>query len=392
MRRIRVLVTNARRRKAVPIIRALGKAGMDVICADSTRLAAGFYSRYCRHRFVHPPPTSGAFAKVLIKFLMRNDCDAIFALDDDVLEVVSRVRNSLPRPGALLLPDHETLMLAGDKTRLVPYAANIGVPVPRSVVIASEVDLARLAEIEPPLVIKPSHGSGGRGIVHVGRGDAVAPPCRALLTEGRRMLVQEQIPAEGEGLGYFALYGRDKQLLAQFMHRRLREYPIAGGPSTLREGIWDERVAADARRLLEGLGWIGVAMVEFKRDPRDGVAKLMEINPRFWGSIALAIFSEVDFPVLAARETVGHPVEPVLEYPLGRLARWFWPGDVLHLLASVRRGRWPRGFFRLWDRRMCYDLLSISDPQPAIALTVSALLGLCNPAEWRRVLLRRGQT
>ena len=365
---------------------------MDVICADSTRLAAGFYSRYCSHRFVHPPPTSGAFVKTLTEFLARTDCDVIFPLDDDVLEVVSRIRNSLPNPGALLLPDHETLMLAGDKTRLIPYAANMGVPVPRSVVVGGESDLLRVDKIKPPVIIKPSHGSGGRGIVHVDHGCAVAPACRALLAEGRRMLVQERIPAEGEGLGYFALYGQDKQLLAQFMHRRLREYPIEGGPSTLREGIWDEQVAADARRLLEGLGWVGVAMVEFKRDPRDGVAKLMEINPRFWGSIALAIFSEVDFPVLAARATVGCPTEPVLEYPRGRLARWFWPGDVLHLLTSIRRGRWPRGFFRLWDRRMCYDLISINDPQPAIVLTISALLSLCDPAEWRRVLLRRGHT
>ncbi len=41
-------------------------------------------------------------------------------------------------------------------------------------------------------------------------------------------------------------------------------------------------------RCCGALDWTGVAMVEFKLDARDGVAKLMEINGRFWGSLQLA--------------------------------------------------------------------------------------------------------
>jgi len=52
-------------------------------------------------------------------------------------------------------------------------------------------------------------------------------------------------------------------------HRRLREKPPAGGVSVYRESIaLDEGLAGPGLRLLDALGWQGVAMVECKRDER----------------------------------------------------------------------------------------------------------------------------
>lgn len=374
---LRVLVTNARRRKAVPIVRALGKAGMQVVCADTVRHACAFTSRYCTARVVHPDPEADGFIDAIVAELSARPCDAIFPLDDDVLEVLSRNRARLPKADALLLSDHETLMLADDKSLLTPYAAALGIPVPHTIVMRSERDIARLSDLEMPVVVKPARGSGSRGLQRTGDRQQLRHLCQAALADGRRVLVQEQLAPHGAGLGYFALYDRDRRLVAQFMHRRLREYPLSGGPSTFREGIWDEDLARQGRRLLESLNWVGLAMVEFKTDTRDGQPKLMEINPRFWGSIALPVFSGVNFPVLAANVTAGRPAEPAPRPELGRKARWLCPGDLLHLAASLRRGRWPRGFLRLFDRRTCYDLLSWRDPLPAPGLIVSTLVSLC---------------
>ena len=56
----RVLVTDAMERKAVPVIRALGRAGLTVVAGESTRAAMGFYSRSCAARRVYPPPEDEA--------------------------------------------------------------------------------------------------------------------------------------------------------------------------------------------------------------------------------------------------------------------------------------------------------------------------------------------
>jgi predicted ATP-grasp superfamily ATP-dependent carboligase len=91
-------------------------------------------------------------------------------------------------------------------------------------------------------------------------------------------------------------------------------------------------------QLLAELKWQGVAMVEWKIDPRTGTAMLMEINPRFWGSLELSVRSGVDFPVLYARAAAGHP-QTAPPPVLGRRCRWLIPGDVLRWLTADRSKR-----------------------------------------------------
>lgn len=346
---------------------------MHVVCADCVRSAAGFFSRGCHERLLYPKVRSEKFPDFMINWLARNPCDAIFPLDDDVLEVLLSNRHRLPNPKALLAPDAETVLHVNDKAWLIPYAASIGIAVPRTVVIRARADLRNLQSTTLPVIVKPSRDCGSRGLRRITGQDQLKDACQQAIAGGYSVLVQEIIPADGQGLGYFALYDRKRELAAQFMHRRLREYPVDGGPSTLREGIWDESLAKTARRLLESLNWVGLAMVEFKEDTRDGIPKLMEINPRFWGSVALPIFSGVDFPVLAARITAGLEVQPVLSYETGRRARWLWPGDILHFVESLGRGRWTRHFFNFFDPGTCDDMLSVEDPLPAIMFTFECL-------------------
>jgi predicted ATP-grasp superfamily ATP-dependent carboligase len=92
-----------------------------------------------------------------------------------------------------------------------------------------------------------------------------------------------------------------------------------------------------ARKLLAAAEWQGIAMVEFKRDIRDGRAKLMEINGRFWGSLQLAIASGVDFPVLFLHQLTQSAQKRGLEdnYRIGLRMKWFL-GTLDHLLIRLR--------------------------------------------------------
>lgn len=386
----RVLVTNARRRNAVPVVRSLGRAGFTVAAADSTPRAMAFVSRFCAERLVHPPVADAdAFFESLLGWLHSHPTDAILPVDDDVLLLLSQRRDLLPNPDALLLPDHETLLFANDKSRLVPYAGQFGLAVPETVVVREAADVEGVLALTFPVVAKPALGAGSRGIARFSDFKSLAAFLSPDILSRTAYLVQETVPPEGEGLGFFALYDRNRSLVAQFMHRRLREYPVSGGPSTLRESVFDPDLAQKAKNLLESLSWAGLAMVEFKMDPRDGVPRLMEINPRLWGSVALPIFAGVDFPVLAVRAAMGERLAPVLDYPSGKQARWLWPGDILHLAARLKRGQWPRGFLKFFGKDLGYDLLSLEDPVPAMALPFYLFLELLG-SEGRKHYLKRG--
>jgi predicted ATP-grasp superfamily ATP-dependent carboligase len=109
------------------------------------------------------------------------------------------------------------------------------------------------------------------------------------------VLVQERV--EGEGVGVFVLVW-DGVLQAVVGHRRIREKPPSGGVSVMRESTTVEPVLLErSLGLLRDLGWEnGVAMVEYKVDPKSGQTWLMEINGRFWGSLQMAVDAGVDFP------------------------------------------------------------------------------------------------
>jgi predicted ATP-grasp superfamily ATP-dependent carboligase len=178
------------------------------------------------------------------------------------------------------------------------------------------------------------------------------------------------------------------ELHSAFQHRRVREMPLSGGGSTCRiaEPV-DERLLAYATSLLEDLSWTGVAMVEFKTGPAGDY--LMEINGRFWGSLALAVSAGVDFPRLLAAMHLGEPLPPRADYRVGHQAIKI-PAD-LNWIAEVIRGHGlPLGFKRRhalqallgylapWQRS--FDGVTLSDPRPGMVL----LRDTC-----RRFLLRR---
>jgi len=192
-------------------------------------------------------------------------------------------------------------------------------------------------------------------------------------------IVQEYIP--GEGYGFFALFNKGG-VRATFMHKRVREYPITGGLSTVAESIYDPKLKVLGLKLLESLNWHGVAMVEFKKDFRDGEFKLMEINPKFWGSLDLAIASGVDFPYLAVKMAEDGDVEPVFEYKTGIKFRWPFPDDLLHLLANPASAK--PFFTDFFDRNTKHNIW-LSDIKPNLfqvreaSLTIISCIKNGNP-------------
>jgi predicted ATP-grasp superfamily ATP-dependent carboligase len=183
-------------------------------------------------------------------------------------------------------------------------------------------------------------------------------------------LVQEAIPAAGEGRGVSALFNLEHEPRALFAHRRLREYPVGGGPSTLRESIECHDIVDQAKVLLQALRWYGVAMVEFKVDPRDGIPKLLEINPRFWGSLPLAAGAGVDFPYMLYRLAVDGDVEAISHYSTGIRYRWFI-GDCLHFLQRDGFVRGLHRFAQSFDGSSKSDEYAADDPFPCVGWFVS---------------------
>lgn len=378
----RVLVLDCWTRKALSVVRSLGRRGVEVDCVSHTRIAAPLYSKYATRAFRLPLPGNDPdrYAAAVLDLLARGKYDAIFPLEEPSIAALMAHRTGVEALAALPLPSNDAYAIAADKFETAELARRLGVPAPRTMrapTLEAALDAGR--SIGYPVIAKPLAGSGSRGLRRISGDDELRTYFARVVPEFGEPLLQEAIPWEGTGVGVGLLFDRGRERVS-FSYRRLREFPVRGGPSTLRESTDDAAIKAHAGRLLEALQWHGVAMVEFKTDPRDGVAKLMEINPRFWGSLELANAAGVNFPYLLLQVALGHDVTQP-QYRTGVRSRWLIPGDIAHFVTNPNRFALDPPFFSSGGAS-CEEFAG-DDVRGGIATIVCAGLSAFRRETWR---------
>jgi predicted ATP-grasp superfamily ATP-dependent carboligase len=387
-----VIITDGHWRKSLAAVRALGKKGIKTAVGESTRLATSMFSKYCHRAFVYPSPVykKSEFIDFIGNTLRRKHCQMLLPMEDETLFLISENYSEFSKWTYLPFVTNEKLQLARSKDRVLKLAETKGIPIPTTWFIESMAQLDALIDSFPyPVVIKPKTGSGALGVSYIQHPQDLKKRYLAIHRQYPYPLIQERIPSEGPGYGVSLLFDENSTVKASFVHKRLREYPVTGGASTLRESIRHDEIRDMAVSLLTELGWFGVAMVEFKQDPRDGVFKLMEINPRFWGSLALAIASGVNFPYLLYKMSKGEDFKPVEQYDLGVKCRWMLPGDLLHFVYNPDRVRLIPEFFNFTDPDTHYDILSLDDPLPVLGRVLTLFTFLYDRDIKHRLQMRK---
>jgi predicted ATP-grasp superfamily ATP-dependent carboligase len=386
-----VLVTDGHFRKTLAVVRSLGCKGIGVTVGERTFLNTSFFSKYCRRRLVYPSPRQrpDQFIEFLLNEIKKNHYECIFPMEEETLLLLAKYRSEISRYTYFLSPDLEKIEFVRDKGNLMQFAEAHGIPIPKTHYLPPTQSLPPWGGGEGEgYVIKPRISSGSLGIVYVkGRKD-LSLSYQSVHQRFPFPLIQEWIPDGGGTYGFSALFDERSNVKAAFIHKKLRMYPIEGGPSTLGEGVEHPQIMELGLSLLRSLNWVGVGMVEFKVDPRDGIPKLMEVNPRFWGSLQLAIVSGVDFPCLLLRMARRESFEPVLRYKVGKRFRWFLLGDILHFLNNPNRFHLRPSFFRFFDPNTSYDIFSEDDPLPLLGSVATFFTFLYDP-EMKRFLERR---
>lgn len=381
------VVTDGLWRKSVSVVRSLGKAGYHVAVMGDTYATTGFWSRYTASRHVCASASDdvGAFGRGLFELLGSYDIKPVlFPMEDASIVWCSAHRGEILPLADILLPPDDSLSHAENKADTIKLAANLGIPCPKTYFAHNPEEAEHFAGlfVRRSFVVKPFHGSGAVGVKYLNSGDKI--DWNTYFVAYGPCLIQERIPESGEALGVSVLMDTCGRLAAAFTHKRTEQYPNSGGASTQRISARNDEVMRQSVKLLESLGWRGVAMVEWKKEPVSGKYLLMEINPRFWGSLELAVRSGVDFPLLYARAAQKLDTEPASEYKTGIKCRWLLPGDILRYITKKNRegiGDFMRGILNEseeWD---------VSDKRIFLfSILCQAYLAL-NPKYWK--FLRR---
>jgi predicted ATP-grasp superfamily ATP-dependent carboligase len=367
------MVTNANTKHALAAVRTLGRKGVDVIAAADTTVSMAFISKYTKKKLIYPSPQNiSRFTEVMIDYLKKTQCNVVLPIGTDVAIAISKQLDKFLEYAGIPIPQYNDLIRAYDKAATFRLASRLNVPMPKTYFPQTTKNVKKICkELEYPIVIKARRSAGAKGVFYVQSSEELidtfgklqATPTYSIFDDFRNPLIQEYIP--GESRGFFTLFDHGKPI-AFFAHRRLREYPPTGGASVVAESIACEpEMKHYGIKLLKALNWHGVAMVEFKKDYRDERTKLIEINPKFWGSLDLAITAGVDFPYLAYKLAVGERVNTVMNYRCGVKFRWLLPDDVLYLFSSMNKGASVRDFIKFREKNMYHDI-TLEDPLPTI--------------------------
>jgi protein-tyrosine-phosphatase/predicted ATP-grasp superfamily ATP-dependent carboligase len=297
----KVLVLGNDTRSFLSVIRSLGRRGLRVHVAWCDPEGPACRSRFVRkvHQIPAYSPSDVSWKTMLGKILSEESFDLVLPCDDPSIIPLQTHRGELASLARIYLLEDEVFRVAYNKQESAALARRLGVPVPAEVELRGIESLEAALELTGlPAVLKPLSSFVDEDLIN--RRDVEKAFTRAaaesiasrMLTRGP-ILVQENVVGQGTGVEVIADKG---EILSAFQHLRLHE-PLHGGAATYRKSVdLDPQMYAATERILGALGYSGVAMLEFKRNPATGRWVFLEINGRFWGSLPLALAAGIDFP------------------------------------------------------------------------------------------------
>ncbi len=376
--------------KALGVARSLGRRGIPIAMVDNLP-RSGWFSRYVAKRFRWTGPMYGtAFLDFLLDLGRRESLEGwiLFPAQDENLELVARNCDSLSGVYRLVTQPWDVLKWAHDKKLMHAIADGAGVDHPRTWYPASEDALVQATDLRFPAIVKPAMSidmqytigckalpaADMEGLVRAyRRASAIVPP--------EQIMVQEVVAGSQCSVAAFCEQGF---VLSAMTARRTRQFPIDYGlSSSFVEAVEMPHLLDPARRLLERLGITGMVEVEFIQDERDGVPKLLDVNPRPFGWHTLCIACGLDLPWMQYGYALGR--RPAHVMPCYGAC---WIRVLTDVPAGVQRIRAglmsPLDYIRSVRGDMVFSVLDLRDPLPAAGDLVVAIARLVRAVASRR--------
>jgi carbamoyl-phosphate synthase large subunit len=278
----------------ISILRAMADEPVAMLGGDIDPYAAGLYLLGPDRRHILPRGDDPRIASMLLDLCRAEEVDVLVPTVDTELLPLARARAEFAEAGVtLVVASEETLAVCLDKWSLAARCSG-AVRVPDTWLVDAGFDASAPSL---PVIVKPRSGSGSRGIVLVER----RAELEALPRDGS-LLVQEHLPGPEHSLDVLAR--ADGHVAAVVPRERLK---VDSGIAVTGRTKHDERLDTFAREVARLIGLTTVANVQVKEDA-DGEPALLEVNPRFPGTMPLTVASGVDMPRLAIGEALGTPI------------------------------------------------------------------------------------
>ena len=302
------------------VARSLGRRGVPVYVVDD-QPCISLVSRYAKRvvrvaDILDERRTVDSVLDVGRRFGLRNW--VLIPTRDETVAAFSRHRDELSEFFSVTTGEWESVQWAWDKRKTYDLAQKLDIPCPQSFTLGSADELSSLYA-RLPLAIKPTvkenffYATGAKAW----RCDSIEQLHQNYDRAARQIrpeeiLIQEIIPGGGGDQFSWCAFVRHGKPHSTLTALRLRQHPREFGRAATYVETTEAPVIAElSERFVQAIHYHGLVEIEYKRDPRDGRYKLLDVNARPWGFHALGAASGVDFPWLLYADRTGLPIEPL---------------------------------------------------------------------------------
>ena len=369
------------------IVRSFQKTGIPVYVLIQNKDFIRF-SRFCK-AVTCPDPKTEAFVPFLVDFCSKFKLKPVVFATADVF-LIPLIRNKKEIEEVAYIPTCEQKLFDKliEKKYLYQFAEQVGVACPKTRnLLAEEIDMAITDGMLYPLIVKPSvnitfQKTFGQKALLID----TLEDMQLFIADVRRkeymgpLIIQEYIPGDMTTLHTITSYAdRNSEIRGYSIGHKIRQYPAKTG--TITSGLVEhvEPILEMSRRFVKSVCFYGISNIEYKYDERDGLYKLMEINPRtgLWNLSVLE--SGVNLPLMAYKDILGEPIANESN-ERGKLV---WAITLFDMLVSLRgyRSNGEAEYslsFKEWRKslkgsRKVDAIFNWSDPMPSLIHTFGLL-------------------
>ncbi len=304
---ISVLMLDGQATYALLVVRCLVRApGVRLHVLSFTNRALTRHARGIASFECLPMLTDASMRLELVQRVVRkHGIDVIIASSEDAIEFLSENRDAFRGLCATVAtPGTKELAIARDKGLFARHMATHGLPHPATCPVTDGPEFESAARaLTPPLILKPVSASGGAGVVKFVDHESLLAHVRTARLQENSHIVQAFVGGRDGGCNVLC---RDGKVLVSTVQKCVVSNPKEYGAPSCVDVMQDEKVLSRVAEVMQSLNWSGAVNVDLKL--KEHSVTVLEINPRYWGSLMASLYSGVNFPYLASLEGMGLPL------------------------------------------------------------------------------------
>ena len=369
------------------VVKCLKQKRIPVTWLDSNLKHVGFYSRNCKGLLC---PTPKDNVEEYIDFLLEigeklNHKGVLLPIRDIEIFAILNNRSKLEKFYHIPMADLSITEKLLNKHIFYKVLEELNIDSPKTYFPKNLSEVEEICKkITYPCIIKPYHSAifyldFKIKLFKAESKDQLIQYYQRASSRKHEVMIQEIIPGNAKDMyGFNAYYDKTFTPNGIFMYKRIREWPHEFGNGCFIEQASIPEIEQIVNHLVKDIKYYGIVDAEFRKDPRDGNYKLIEINPRCWMQISFPARYGINYPYIAYMDVIGKKLEKQT-LSNENIKYLYMFEDFQSSFKSFKKGELSiREWINSYKGKKEYAIFSWSDPVPSFVFFIKCLLSQCN--------------